>query len=432
MSAFHQVVFTGRLRPGVNAEQAARDFAAVFKLPEEKAWRLILDAREHVLKREVDDANAQRYREVLEEIGLEVRIEPAGTPLGGAAPADDQPDAQRPPADTRSAGPAPVGSSPRPVAAEHGSGTSSGTSSGADNPYAPPQADLTQALDDDGPMAGPQSLPAGHGWLWIKDAYALFRGRPFVWMGVYLVINTMSLVLNWIPLGSLVWFFIAPILAGGVMAGARQFDRQGVARVGMVFDGFSERGGQLALIAVFYLIGILLVALALGLVVAAGVGVTGSSLELMLEDDPTALPAMLGVTWVLLLLLLFFALIVPLVMAYWFAPALVMLEGLDALPAMQASFRACWLNIMPFLVFGLAVLGLSLVFAVVLSVAVGIPVAMASGVAALFSGSALGFAAATPFGLLAFVLGLALILAAVAIMSLAQYTGYRDIFRHAG
>jgi hypothetical protein len=59
MNRLFQVVFTGQLLPGVNPEQAARDFAAVFKIPEEKAWRLILDQHEHVLKREVNEANAE-------------------------------------------------------------------------------------------------------------------------------------------------------------------------------------------------------------------------------------------------------------------------------------------------------------------------------------------------------------------------------------
>ncbi len=36
MSAQYQVVFTGQLKPGTNGEQAARDFAAVFKVPDEK------------------------------------------------------------------------------------------------------------------------------------------------------------------------------------------------------------------------------------------------------------------------------------------------------------------------------------------------------------------------------------------------------------
>jgi uncharacterized membrane protein len=54
------------------------------------------------------------------------------------------------------------------------------------------------------------------------------------------------------------------------------------------------------------------------------------------------------------LLALCFALllVVPLVMAFWFAPLLVAFRGDDAIAAMTASFRACLANAVPFLVYG--------------------------------------------------------------------------------
>ena len=88
MAQLYQVVFTGELKSGANAEQAARDFAAVFKVPEEKAWKLVLDRSPHVLKRDIDEANAARYRDILDEIGLEVRVEESGRPAHHADSGD--------------------------------------------------------------------------------------------------------------------------------------------------------------------------------------------------------------------------------------------------------------------------------------------------------------------------------------------------------
>lgn len=407
MSAFHQVVFTGRLKPGVNAEQAARDFAAVFKLPEEKAWRLILDGGEHVLKREVDDSNAERYREVLEEIGLEVRIEPAGTPLGGSEAAADalgSGDAGHgadAPADTAAAGPA------APAAA-------------TTNPYAPPQADLTPPADEDGPLGGPQSLPAGHGWLWLKDAYALFRSRPGTWLGAIAIIYLINFAVGLVPLvGTLVGFLLGPIFGAGIMAGARSLDRHGTVRAGMVFDGFSGPAMQLALVGVLYLLGIVLVMLAAGLIaVAAGV-VTPAGLQSLSGSDPEAAAMAMAPTALALLFLVALALLIPLLMAYWFAPALVMLEDLTALEAMQTSFRGCWMNIVPFLIYGLSLLGIVLVFSV------GI------GLLAMLGGTLLGPAAGV-LGFLLVVVMVPVLLGFAVVTMLSQYTGYRDIFRHAG
>ena len=62
----------------------------------------------------------------------------------------------------------------------------------------------------------------------------------------------------------------------------------------------------------------------------------------------------------LLALLVFLALIVPVAMAIWFAPALIALNGMSAIDAMKLSFKACWVKIIPFLVYGLVLIGLSL------------------------------------------------------------------------
>ncbi|MCG6941982.1 MAG: hypothetical protein LJE69_12120 [Thiohalocapsa sp.] len=407
MSGFHQVVFTGELRPGVNAEQAARDFAAVFKIPQEKAWRLILDKREHVLKHEVNDVNAERYREVLEEIGLAVRIEPAGTPLGRDGAADELPGSV-----------APAGAGADATQAAPGA-----TAPHADpsNPYAPPRADLRPPVtDEEGPMTGPQSVPTGHGWLWIKDAYALFRAKPRAWLGAIVTLYLINFVVGLVPVvGGLVGFVLGPIFGGGLMSGARDLDRRGTARSGMVFDGFSGPALQLALLGLLYLAGFLVAAMGAGIVMLAGGALSAGSLGSLSLSDPQAVAAALPASAAALMLLTFLALVVPVLMAYWFAPALVMLEGMSAVEAMQTSFRGCWKNMLPFLVYGLAMLGILLVF----SLAVG----LLAGLAAAALGPMAPYA-----GLIGIVLAVPVLLAFAAVGFVSQYTGYRDIFRHIG
>lgn len=408
MSGFHQVVFTGELKPGTNAEQAARDFAAVFKIPEEKARRLILDQREHVLKREVDDANAERYREVLEEIGLQVRIEPAGTPLGGGPALG-----------------APLGSDQHgsQSEAETGPDATAGAAGTGEplNPYARPSADRTPPrLDEEGAMTGPHPLPAGHGWLWLKDAYALFRARPGTWLGAIVLIYFLNIVLSLVPLvGGLVGFVLGPVFAGGLMSGARELDRRGVARTGMVFDGFSGPVLQLAFVGLLYLAGVLVVVLAAGLITVAIGVVSPASVEALSSNDPESIATAMAPMALLLMMLIVMALLVPLLMAYWLAPALVMLEGMSAVQAMQASFRGCWMNIMPFLVYGLAMLGIGLGFALAVGLVAGLAAAMLGPAAPYLS-------------LVGVLLMIPVIVGFAAVAAISQYTGYRDIFRHAG
>ena len=59
---------------------------------------------------------------------------------------------------------------------------------------------------------------------------------------------------------------------------------------------------------------------------------------------------------------------VPLMMAYWFAPALVVLRSDEPFAAMKASFVACLVNILPMLVYSL----LGLVFAIVATIPLGL------------------------------------------------------------
>ena len=47
---------------------------------------------------------------------------------------------------------------------------------------------------------------------------------------------------------------------------------------------------------------------------------------------------------------------VPLMAAYWFAPALVMIHGMGPVAAMKESFFACFRNFIPFVLYGIAML----------------------------------------------------------------------------
>jgi uncharacterized membrane protein len=106
----------------------------------------------------------------------------------------------------------------------------------------------------------------------------------------------------------------------------------------------------------------------------------------------------------LLPVLIMMALMLPVIMAYWFAPALVALEEVSAIEAMKLSFSACLKNILPFLVYGLAFF----VIGILLSIALGI-ISVIHAV----------------LGILAFILWM---LALIPVVTASVYTGYRDIF----
>jgi uncharacterized membrane protein len=67
---------------------------------------------------------------------------------------------------------------------------------------------------------------------------------------------------------------------------------------------------------------------------------------------------------ILLALLVGMALLVPLLMALWFAPALVYFHNEPPLDALKTSFFACLKNWLPFLVYGFVMLVLVVIAAI--------------------------------------------------------------------
>ena len=112
-------------------------------------------------------------------------------------------------------------------------------------------------------------------------------------------------------------------------------------------------------------------------------------IEAMQTDDPEVMIAVMSSPSFYLAMLVGIALMIPLMMTFWFAPSLVALNDIPALTAMKLSFLGCIKNILPFLLYGLIAFVLMLI-------------------------------AVIPFGL-----GL-LILSPVLIASI--YAGYRDIY----
>jgi uncharacterized membrane protein len=81
----------------------------------------------------------------------------------------------------------------------------------------------------------------------------------------------------------------------------------------------------------------------------------------MLSASPDLTSAtMSAMLSILLAWLIALGLIVPVVMTVWFAPPLVVFNELGAFDALQSSFLGCLKNIVPFLLYGLILLGFAI------------------------------------------------------------------------
>lgn len=251
---------------------------------------------------------------------------------------------------------------------------------------------MTSTIPDTIPASGNgdfntrgRSVDAGRGWDWIVEAFALFRKQPGLWILVTVALGAICIVVSLIPvLGALANALLFPIFAAGLMLACKDLDQGGSIEIAHLFLGFKRKTSDLVLVGVFNLIGWVVIALAVIAVVGGGV-----FLAMLRGGAPGA---SISIVSVLIALLLVAGLSVPLYMATWFAPALIILHELAPLAALKASFHACLRNWIPFLIYGLAML-------------------------------VLGILAAIPAGLGFLVL--------IPVLTASVYTAYRDIFRAA-
>jgi uncharacterized membrane protein len=220
-----------------------------------------------------------------------------------------------------------------------------------------------------GPLLEPRAVGVGRGASWWGEGWRLFAPAVLMWLLVALFFVGAFIVLaivGMVPvLGQLIGLgvqVISPVLIGGLMLGCRAIDRGNPLLFNHLFAGFSQRTGPLITVGLIYT-GL---SILISLVVVAVMMVTfGATLFRVFigTPDPSQL-ALSGADLVLMVLLgilFFLLLLLPLIMAVWFAPALVMLGGMSAGAAMMASFRGCLRNMLPFLLYGVIGLGLMIV-----------------------------------------------------------------------
>lgn len=403
----YKVIFSGTLKAGTDVEQFISGFMQLFKVPEEQARKLASMGRAITLKENLDAAAAEKYRQVLDKLGMQVHVEPiSAAPLSinpisappASTPADDS--QQDEVADTRPRCPK-CGSDrlkdddclacgiiiSRFLERQARSVAESAATTA--NPYATPQSDLTLVSSGEpGTMNGPHSVPAGNGWSWITAGWSYFSRNPFAWIGALIVWMLLMVVGSLIPfLGSLAINLLAPVFTAGFLLGANEQREGGNFEVSHLFAGFSHNTGGLVLVGLFYMIGMVLITVVVAMMVGGTLFAMSGTLQ-SANSDPQALAMTLGGP-MLIAVLVAALLVIPLMMAYWFAPGLVALEGVSPIDAMKMSFSACLKNIMPFLIYSLIALLLMIV-------------------------------AIIPFGLGLFVL--------MPVMIAAMYASYRDIF----
>jgi uncharacterized membrane protein len=246
------------------------------------------------------------------------------------------------------------------------------------NPYQPPRsqvADVSTAAPQGVFVEGGRAVDAGQGWAWIASAFGLFRRRVGAWILITIVLGIIVIVTNLVPIiGGIAYMLLAPVLGGGLMLGCRELENDGEFGVRNLFAGFSHETGRLIAVGALTIAGSIIIMIPVFVIM-------GTSLFALASGDPASIAAAgpglaLGV-------LVSLALSIPLVMAIWFAPCLVVFNGAQPVAALTTSFRACLKNIVPFLLYGVVFMVIFILAAIPL--ALGFLVAMPMLIASVYT-----------------------------------------------
>ena len=212
-------------------------------------------------------------------------------------------------------------------------------------------------------LMNPKGVTTGRGMGWFTDGFGLFKSSPLVWIGTIIVFVILVIVVQLIPvLGSLLINIFFPVFLGGLMLGCRDQDQDGAFGIGHLFAGFSQPCfGRLAILGVFYFIASIILVVLMIIMLFFLLGGTGfieqiqsGQAEQALSDPKPILLASLIVALIAM----------PLLMAEWFAPALVAFQEISPIDAMIMSFKGCLVNVMPFLIYGIIGFILSIIAAI--------------------------------------------------------------------
>lgn len=240
-------------------------------------------------------------------------------------------------------------------------------------------------------------VPARHGLLWLLAGVDLLRREPrqlvLLAVGYYLVLALF--IKGLYALGALLLPLALPAISAALANGVRAIERGQKLTLDKLREGLPAvkhallRLGSMQLLGTLLLIGL---SILLGNDVRFDDGLTVEEWQKLIGD---------------LSILLLAA--TPLMMAFWFAPLLVLWQKMTAGKSVFFSFFACWRNWRAFLVYGL----------VVTLIAVVVP-----GLLLVFA----GMLSKPVFSVVAVLLRLLLIFGLAPVLVCSTYVSWRDVF----
>ena len=144
----------------------------------------------------------------------------------------------------------------------------------------------------------------------------------------------------------------------GLILGCHAQHQGGEFTVNHLFAGFSNNTAQLIVLGLIYLLGMIAITIVALIMIFFMLGGLAFLEHLDSGNPEMILQNIKGIMLILLVVLLIY---LPLVMAYWFAPALIVLNDVSPVDALILSFKGCLANILPFTLYGIVGLVLAVI-----------------------------------------------------------------------
>jgi uncharacterized membrane protein len=202
-----------------------------------------------------------------------------------------------------------------------------------------------------------RKVDARHGWQWLVQGLVLFRKDPAHWLMLIALLFIGSRVLLAVPYLGLLVVLITPNFLAGLTHGAQALEQGKPLRLGYLASGFLKNAGHLVTLGGVSLLGHFLMLVAMTTVAGAALSDVVQTMSTGAITQETVAAMRVAAPRLLLSVCVGLAIAVPVMLAVWFAPMLVFFDDVKPGPAMLMSLWACLRNIMPMLVYAIALMG---------------------------------------------------------------------------
>lgn len=193
---------------------------------------------------------------------------------------------------------------------------------------------------------------AARGWIWVKQGYQLIMRNPLLSITLALIGALCMFVALIVPvLGPVIALMLMPVVLAGYMRVCHALEEAEEVELKHLFAGFEKHTARLTALGAFLMLGLLASSIAM-------IAIGGEALRTLLENVNAANDPQLVVEamWtagsgVAFSLLVGFALMCVLMLAFQYAPMLVFFNDVPPFAALRASLSGTLRNIIPYTVY---------------------------------------------------------------------------------